>query len=258
MSDCCKSGFKWDAQPTGTETKLGELNAYVAGNSKSAAVLIVADIFGWTLPNIRVIADHFAKEANVTVYVPDLYVVRILSSKVSLTVCSFDGEVVKPEFLEDPELRKTFSIPEFIGRHSKDIRWPSILESAKLLKSQYPKLGAIGYCYGAWAVFKLAADSSLIDSATVAHPSLLEKSEIDGLKVPTQILAPEHDHAYTPELKEYSNKVIPTLNIPYDYVYFPGVAHGFAARGDPNNPTQKQALERAKRAAVNWFNEWLH
>lgn len=71
MSDCCKSGFKWDGQPTGTETKLGEVDAYVTGDSKSAAVLIIADIFGWTLTNVRVLADHFAKEANVTVYLPD-------------------------------------------------------------------------------------------------------------------------------------------------------------------------------------------
>lgn len=242
MSDCCKSGFKWDAQPTGTESKLGELDTYIAGSSQSAAVLIVADIFGWTLPNIRIIADHFAKEANATVYIPDF----------------FDGEIVKPELLEDPEQRKNFSIPEFIGRNNKEIRWPSILASAKALKAQYPKVGAIGYCYGAWAVFKLGADTSLIDCASVAHPSLLEKSEIDGLKVPTQILAPEHDHAFTPELKEYSNKVIPTLNVPYEYVYFPGVRHGFAARGNEKDETQRVALERAKRSAVNWFNEWLH
>jgi hypothetical protein len=71
MSECCKSGFQWDAQPTGTETKLGDFDTYVAGNSKNAAILLVADLFGWTLKNLRVLADHFAKEANATVYLPD-------------------------------------------------------------------------------------------------------------------------------------------------------------------------------------------
>jgi dienelactone hydrolase len=170
---------------------------------------------------------------------------------------SFEGEVVDPDALSDPVKRAAFDIPAFVGRHSKDRVFPFVLDTAKRLKSQYPKVAAIGYCYGAWAVFKLGADPSLIDAATVAHPSLLETSEIDAIKVPIQILSPEHDPAYTPELKEYSNKVIPTLNVPYEYVYFPGVAHGFAARGDPNDKAQKEALERAKRSSVAWFKEWL-
>jgi hypothetical protein len=32
---------------------------------------------------------------------------------------------------------------------------------------------------------------------------------------------------FTPELKEFSNKVIPTLGVPYDYQDFPGVEHSF-------------------------------
>lgn len=72
MSECCKSGFKWEAKPTGKEVKLAGLDAYVAGDNKDAAILIVHDVFGWTLPNVRVLADHYAKEANATVYIPDL------------------------------------------------------------------------------------------------------------------------------------------------------------------------------------------
>jgi dienelactone hydrolase len=70
--DNCKKGFKWDGQATGKETTLDDINAYVTGDSKDAAVLIITDIFGWTLPNIRLVADHYAKETNATVYVPDL------------------------------------------------------------------------------------------------------------------------------------------------------------------------------------------
>ena len=69
----CKIGFNWDGTPTGTESKVGDLNkAYVTGTNKDAAVLLIHDIYGWTFPNLRLLADHFAKEANVTVYLPDL------------------------------------------------------------------------------------------------------------------------------------------------------------------------------------------
>jgi dienelactone hydrolase len=67
----CKTGFSWNGTPVGKETTLGDNKAYVTGSSKSAAILIVHDIFGWTFTNARLLADHFAKEANATVYLPD-------------------------------------------------------------------------------------------------------------------------------------------------------------------------------------------
>ncbi|OCL13696.1 endo-1,3-1,4-beta-D-glucanase [Glonium stellatum] len=242
MSDCCKTGFNWDGQPTGKETTLANKKAYVTGTDKNAAVLIVHDVFGWTFQNVRLLADHYAKEANATVYLPDF----------------FDGEVVAPETLEDPEKRKSFNLPEFLGRNSKDKRYPEILACAKALKAEYPKVGAIGFCYGGWAVFQLGADPGFLSCISTAHPSLLTKEEIDKIAVPTQILAPETDPAFTPELKEYSNKVIPQRGVPYAYEYFPGLVHGFAAKGNVNDAKQKEGMERAKRAAVNWFNEFLH
>ncbi|KAG9830133.1 alpha/beta-hydrolase, partial [Aureobasidium melanogenum] len=243
MSSCCKEGFKWNGQPVGKETTLGKNPAYVTGDNKDAAVLIVADVFGWTLPNVRLLADHYAKEANVTVYVPDY----------------FNGEVVEPDMLEDPEKRKNFDIMAFIGRNSKEIRFPEITANAKELKSNYKKVAAIGFCYGAWAVLRLAnKDSPLIDCAAVAHPSLLEESEIANIGVPVQFLSPEHDQMFTPELKEFTLKTLPTLNIPFNYDYYPALVHGFAVRGDHNDPKQKEGLERAKNAAVYWFKQHLH
>jgi dienelactone hydrolase len=160
--------------------------------------------------------------------------------------------------MEDPEKRKDFDIAAFVAKHSKDVRFPEMLANAKELKASYPKVGAIGYCYGAWACFRLGADPALIDAVSVAHASLVEKSEIDALKVPVQIQAPENDFAFTPELKEYANKVVPTLGVPYEYVYFPGLQHGFASRGDVNDKVQKDGLERSKRSAVAFFTEFLH
>jgi hypothetical protein len=76
MSECCKTGFRWEGKPVGTESKLASLNTYVTGSNKDAAVLIVHDLFGWTFPNARILADHYAEEADVTVYLPDLCVCR--------------------------------------------------------------------------------------------------------------------------------------------------------------------------------------
>lgn len=102
------------------------------------------------------------------------------------------------------------------------------------------------------------AGNNLVDAISTAHPSLLTKEEVDAVGVPVQILAPEHDPAFTPELKAHANSVIPTLNVEYDYQYFPGVSHGFATKCDESDEKQKKALERAKNAAVGWFSQILH
>jgi len=243
MSECCKAGFAWQGKPSGEETTLGKNKAYVTGTNKDAAILMIHDVFGWALPNARLLADHYAKEAHATVYLPDY----------------FDGQAPAPETMDDPEKRKNFDLMGFMGKHNKDIRGPEMVEHATTLKSQYKKVGAIGFCYGGWAVFRLGAKGAgLVDAISTAHPSALTKEEIDNVGVPVQILAPETDPLFTPELKEYANKVIPTLGVEYDYQYFPEVVHGFAVRGDPNDPKSKKALERAKNAAVSWFIQQLH
>ncbi|KUJ07821.1 endo-1,3-1,4-beta-D-glucanase [Mollisia scopiformis] len=246
---CCKSGFKWDGKPVGHEGTLDKNKAYITGSNKDVAILLIHDVFGWTFPNLRILADHFAEEANATVYLPDF----------------FDGEVLDPDLLTDayttgdPEKMRQLDMPSFTGRHSKKIRGPEIFACAKALKAQYKKIGAVGYCYGGWASFQLGAKgNNLVDAVSVAHPSQVTTKEVDALGVPTQILAPEFDQQLTPELKEYCNRIIPGLGIPYRYDYYPGLVHGFAAKGDPNNPKQKEGLERAKNATVSWFNQFLH
>lgn len=160
--------------------------------------------------------------------------------------------------MSNPEKAKNFDFGPFLSRNSKEIRWPEIKAAAQTLKSQYKKVVAIGFCYGGWACFKLAADPSLIDAISTAHPSLLDKAELDGPKVPVQVLAPENDFVFTEELKKYTLEALPKAGVPWEYIYFPGLAHGFAVRGNPEDVKQKEGLERAKRCFVNFANEWLH
>ena len=56
----------------GKEQMLGNNNAYVTGSNSNVAIMLIHDMFGWTFPNTRVLADTYAKEVDATVYVPDL------------------------------------------------------------------------------------------------------------------------------------------------------------------------------------------
>ncbi len=70
---------------------------------------------------------------------------------------------------------KLLDLPGFIGRHSKDIRYPEILACAKALRGQYGKVGTVGYCWGGWACFHLASEEGLVNCAGMLY-FLTEKS----------------------------------------------------------------------------------
>ncbi|EER41652.1 dienelactone hydrolase [Histoplasma capsulatum var. duboisii H88] len=242
-SDCCLKGFEWDGTPTGRVGKLGNNDVYIAGDNSDVAVMLIHDLFGWTFPNLRILADHYAREANVTVYLPDFFGGAILSFE-NIIAGRFD----------------LIDIPNFMKENGREIREPEIFECARALRLSYKKVGAIGFCYGGWAVFRLGAKEHqprLVDCISMGHPTWLTKKDIDEVAVPLQVLAPETDRMYSPELKLHTFETIQKLGLPLDYHHFPGVEHGCLVRGDARHQGEREAMTRAKNAAVGWFKQCL-
>ena len=135
--------------------------------------------------------------------------------------------MVDPERLSPGYKGEPFDIGAFLGRNGKDKRWPAISACAKALKKDlgFKKVGAIGFCYGGWAVLQLGRKSdTLVDCVSTGHPAMFDNS----------------------------------LGIDWDYQYFAGLKHGFCTRGDQNDEVARKGLERAKNAAVAWFYRYLH
>lgn len=154
-------------------------------------------------------------------------------------------------------------IPGYMNRQSKEIREPEMVNCVKALRSEhiFSFVGAVGFCYGGWAVFRLGAQEHnppLVDCVTLAHPTFLTEKEMTEIAVPVQINAPEIDPMFTKELKEFALKEIPKRNVPFDYQHYPGLIHGFATRVDPEKKNEVAGMERAKNAMVNWLRLWLH
>ena len=162
--------------------------------------------------------------------------------------------------MEEPEQNKTLDWKGFMSRNNKPGRTPDVFTCARLLREQYgfTKLGAVGFCYGGYAALQLASEKGLLDCVSVAHPSLVNKSELDAIAAPVQILAPEHDEQFSVEFKEHALKVLPTLGVDYAYVHFQGLEHGFATMGNMNDERQRRGLERAKDDVAGWFRRYLH
>lgn len=246
FSECCLKTFTWGGTPTGKEVKLAGNDSYVAGDNKDAAVLFIHDLFGWKYGNIRLLADHYAREADVTVYVPDF----------------FGGWVVDWDLVEQERFDK-IDLVSMAKENSREVRGPEMEACAKALKSEhgFKKLGAIGFCYGGWAVCHLASkerEAPLVDAISMGHPSWLVKDDIANLTVPVQILAPEIDHAFPAELKAYTFETLLKLNLPFDYVHYPGIVHGALVRGSEKVARERESMASAKNSAVAWFKEHLH
>jgi dienelactone hydrolase len=160
-------------------------------------------------------------------------------------------------------------MPSFLKRNSREKREPEIFACAHALHSLgFEKLGAVGFCFGGWACFRLAAESSvllngapLIDVISVGNPSLLTKEDVDGLKdgsvVKVQILAPEKDPVFTEELKRYTFERFLEKRIAFDWRAFPGVVHGSLVRGGEDHVGERDAMVKAKDAVVRWMREGL-
>jgi dienelactone hydrolase len=262
----CLAGNIWPGTPKGTITTLAGLDTYVAGDQKSELqILLIHDAGGWTWKNLRLLADEYSERlGGVGVWMPDF----------------FHGEVLTLQHLLDGRFDKV-DMPTFTTNNSKANRRHEIFACAAALRTHQnaAKVGAVGFCYGGWAVFQLGAQTlladgtvkpaldlsedekatarPLVDAISTGHPSWLTKEEINQTRVPTQIIAPEHDMMLTPELKKYANEVIPTLGVEYQYRYFPGQVHTFCSRGSLEVEGERRACERAKRAVVEWFREIL-
>jgi dienelactone hydrolase len=244
VAPCCLKTFKWSGTPTGHIGTLGKNQAYITGDNSSVAILVIHDLLSWEFPNIRILADHYAREANATVYLPDF----------------FGGETLPFEPICKNRWHE-LDVPGFIKKNTREIREPEIFECAKALREKYDKVAAIGFCFGGWAVFRLGAKEHqppLVDCISAGHPTWLTKEDIDGVSVPVQILAPETDSVFTPELKSYAWENIQKKGIMFDYQHFPGVVHACFTRGDEEVKGEREAMEHGKAAAVAWMSRFLH
>jgi dienelactone hydrolase len=135
FSSCCLKSFSWSGTPTGAESTLANNPTYITGSNPRVAILYVHDALGWRFPNARLLADHFAAEANATVYMPDF----------------FGGEVLDSAAILE-ERWADIDLPGFMQRNARGVREPEIFAAARELRDKYEKLGTAGYCFGGWAV----------------------------------------------------------------------------------------------------------
>ena len=142
----------------------------------------------------------------------------------------------------------------FLKTHSFESLLPKLNETIDHLKSKgVETVGTVGFCWGAWVVFKLSATCSIHAGASV-HPSTrigpLLWSETEGdmaraVKAPQLLLPAGND----PENLKTGGEIVEIIRgsgLACETHEFPDMSHGWSIRGDATDP----AVARDVRAAV--------
>lgn len=213
----------------------GGLKAYVAGPEDSkAAVVLVADVFGFEAPIMRKIADKVASSGYFVV-VPDL----------------FHGDPYAPENVMKP-------FPVWIKSHTPEKGFEETKQVIAALKEKgVSAVGAAGYCWGAKVVVELAKAHE-IQAAVLLHPSFVTVDDIKEVKCAISILGAEIDKMSPPELiKQFEQVLSLNSGVGHFVKIFPGVAHGWSVRYNHDDAAAVKSAEEAFADMLDWFNKNL-
>ncbi|KAF8991565.1 alpha/beta-hydrolase [Cyathus striatus] len=186
----------------------------------------------------KLMADDFAENGFKTV-IPD----------------NFDGDPVPADAM-DPG--KNFDLPGWLRLHTIEKSQAPLDSVVSELKSQgITSIGATGYCYGGRFVFNLAFQNA-ISVAVCSHPSFLKapddlKKYKETSKEPLLINTCTVDQQFPHSAQEKADEIFAPFEYGYRRVYWEGCTHGFAVRGDMNDPKVKAGKESSFKAAVEWF-----
>ncbi|MCO5571293.1 hypothetical protein L7F22_025031 [Adiantum nelumboides] len=181
-----------------------------------------------------------------------------LTRKFADKVASAGYFVVMPDFFNgDPYDPATARDTWTVKHRTLD----SVLGAKQVIELLYKKgfssVGAVGFCWGGNLVVKLAKEKSL-KAVVAAHPSYVTVEEIQEVKTPIEILGAELDTIAPPALIRQFEDILESKPKIKSFVkIYPGVAHGWTIRYNPDNPEEVAAAEEAQRKMIEWLDKFL-
>ncbi|KAK9280785.1 hypothetical protein L1049_003674 [Liquidambar formosana] len=235
-SQCCEDPLTpISSCGVGSVVELGGLKSYITGPSDSKlAILLISDLFGYEVPNLRKIADKVGA-AGFYVVVPDF----------------FYGDPYVPDNAERP-------ISVWFQSHGTDKGFEDAKPVVAALRSKgISAIGAAGFCWGAKVVVELAKFEH-IQAGVLLHPARVTVDDIKEVKAPIAVLGAEIDKVSPPELLKQFEEVLSTKSEVNGYVkIFPGVVHGWAVRYKDEDEKTVKSAEEAHQDMLDWFAKYI-
>jgi len=238
--DCCVTGFKHTGTPTGTTTTIAGVNTYVSEPKEvqpgpKKVILFFADIYSPLDINNQLLQDHFAG-CGFTVLGPDY----------------FFGDPIQNHSNEEG-----FNRGAWMAKSQKIAKEcvPRWLEAVKQIYGADVKYSAVGYCFGASYSVDTAATGFVV-AAAFAHPALLDESQFENIKAPLLLSCAETDGTFPLESRRRAEDILVQHKAQYHIQVFSGVAHGFASKGNLQDPNVCWAKEESARGIAQWFKRF--
>jgi len=227
----CETGHVHEHVDTGKESLLGELPIYEKDPKEKTnkGVVLAFDIFGFSKSNTRKFVDNLAAHGFHTV-MPNF----------------FRGSTLNMEKDKENFREWLKTVPQ--ERFSADLQVSIDYLHSKGVTS----IGIVGFCWGGKQALLAGLHNPNIKSIVSIHGSRISLEEVEQLKVTALFLHAEIDQGYPEELVTNLKKLLGER-----FKVFPGVSHGFALRGDPNDPVVTKAAEEAFNDTVHWFASHL-
>ncbi|KAJ2962449.1 hypothetical protein NQZ79_g2342 [Umbelopsis isabellina] len=238
--ECCRRGEIHLGNPVGKTTTIAGVDTYFTpapSGSPSGVLLYISDALGWEVPNARLLADTYAAEANIDVYIPN-FLGDLTLSLSALKSGNIDMQAWAKKSIERRPQHHT-----------------ELHDVLRELRSKYPKIAASGYCWGGFYSIRLATHDDVIDCAIASHPSLVEvPKDIEDVKKPILFVCAEEDSQFTDEKREKTKEVLTQKGVDAEFQYYPGTSHGWTVRGETTGPVA-EAAKKAKDDTVNFIRK---
>lgn len=168
---CCVRGRLLEGEPQGHIQIINGTETYIANLSASSdptkVIIFLSDACGLHIHS-RLLADTISSVGNHTVLMPDL----------------FHGD-------PHPYNSSSVNLYEWLAEHPAERVDPVVESTLEHIRGKLrcDRVGAVGYCFGAKYVVRWLGQPGGIDAGFVAHPSFVEKEELNGIKGPLSIAA---------------------------------------------------------------------
>ena len=255
------------------------LNTYVIGNRTNprGIIVIYSDIFGLPLPNNKLIADAYAKSGQWLVYLPDFFKGDPVPLQTADILIPVDAAKQSTFAKYTGFLAKAPSFLMWMTRHKEaptNKVCMDFLQGLRLATPKTQKIGMVGFCWGGKYAIRAGLERNmvetdggkvpLVDAVAALHPSHLAiPDDVETLVVPVTYGWGLEDAGVKFEQKGMVEAVhakakeagarVPEME---HKVYKPG-RHGFAVRGNPENPQERACLEDSVTQVLDWFARWL-
>lgn len=231
-------------------------------------------VFGWKLPNIRLLADQYAK-AGFTAYIPDVHEGDSLDASFLQTV---EPPLPKKENMGMAEkaaatAKTGATLGPWLITHREAVARPIIegfISQVRMIPGT-DKVGVIGFCWGGRYAITCGqkpfsgAEGKGVDAAFACHPSLVAiPGDFENVGVPLALalgdkdsLLGEKEVGQIKELMEKKRSGEQGEKCESEVKIYEDQIHGFALRGDWSSEKDKKAMDEAEKQGIDWFNKYL-